>query len=157
MKLIDFAMELGAFVSFVHYIVHFKIGVQGKVKELIIIGIVLIIAVWLGERFLKRKLHITKKTNTMDDRAKSLQFFALAILMIGFVIGSIMGSVTLATKYENFNFVYFLGPYLILVSMVRGFMDWKFNQPSKQWILQIYTIFLLFILMIAIFLIDPLK
>ncbi|WP_399631489.1 hypothetical protein [Sporosarcina sp. SG10008] len=30
-------------------------------------------------------------------------------------------------------------------------MDWKFNKPSKQWILQIYTIFLLFILMIAIF------
>ncbi|WP_338653045.1 hypothetical protein V6B14_15210 [Sporosarcina psychrophila] len=107
MKPIDFAMELGAFVSFVHYIVHFKNRVQEKVKELIIIGIVLIIAVWLGERFLKRKLHITKKTNTMDDRAKSLQFFALAILMIGFVIGSIIGSVTLATKYENFNFVYF--------------------------------------------------
>ena len=126
-------------------------------KEIIIIGIVLIIAGRLGERFLKRKLNITKKTNTMDDRAKSLQFFALGILMIGFIISSVIVSVILATKNESFTVIYTFAPYLIVVAMVKGFMDWKFNQPSKKWILQIYTVFLLFILMMAILWIDPLK
>jgi len=68
-KIIDFAMELAAFELFVQYIVHVTKGAQGIVKELIIAG-------WLGERFLKRKLNITKRTNTMDDRAKSIQYFA---------------------------------------------------------------------------------
>ncbi|KAA0965029.1 DUF4181 domain-containing protein [Sporosarcina sp. ANT_H38] len=122
-------------------------------KEIIIIGIVLIIAGWLGERVLKRKLNITKKTNTMDDRAKKIQFFALGILMMGCIIGS----VTLVTENESFNMFYIMVPYFIVVSMVRGFMDWKFNQPSKQWILQIYAVFLYCILMIAIFWIDLLK
>lgn len=126
-------------------------------KELIIIGIVIIIAGWLGERFLKKKLNIIKKTNTMGNRAKSIQFFALGILMIGFIIVISISSVTLATKNENFNMFYYLVPYFIVVSVVRGFMDWKFNQPSKQWILQIYTVFLYCILMIAVFWIDPLK
>lgn len=77
--------------------------------------------------------------------------------MIGFIISSVIVSVILATKNESFNVIYTFAPYLIVVAMVKGFMDWKFNQPSKQWILQIYTVFLLFILMIAILWIDPLK
>lgn len=141
----------------VQYIVQFTKEVYGIMKELIIIGIVIIIAGWLGERFLKKKLNITKKRNTMGNRAKSIQFFALGILMIGFIIIISISSVTLATNNKNFNMFYYLVPYFIAVSVVRGFMDWKFNQPSKQWILQIYTVFLFCILMIAVFWIDPLK
>ena len=134
-------------------LIHFTKGVHGRMKELIIIGIVLIIAGWLGERFLKRKLNIIKKTNTMDNRAKSIQFFALGILMIGFIIATI----NLASRDEGFNAFYLMVPYLIAVTTVRGFIDWKFNQPSKQWILQIYTVFIYCILIMAIFWIDPIK
>lgn len=134
-------------------LIHFRKGVHERMKELIIIGIVLIIAGWLGERFLKRKLNIIKKTNTMDNRAKSIQFFALGILMIGFIIATI----NLASRDEGFNAFYLMVPYFIAVTTVRGFIDWKFNQPSKQWILQIYTVFLYCILIMAIFWIDPIK
>ena len=106
------------------------------VKELIIIGFVLIIAGWLGERFLKKKLNITKKTNTMDNRAKRLQFFAMGILVIGFIAATM----NLVSEDDGFNMFYIKMSYFIAVTVVRGFFDWKFNQPSKQWVLQIYTV-----------------
>jgi hypothetical protein len=45
-------------------------------------GVVLIIGGLLGELFLKNKLNITKRTNTMSDHAKSAQFFTLFLLSI---------------------------------------------------------------------------
>lgn len=121
--------------------------------ELIIIGVVLIIVGVLGRIYLEKKLNIIKRTNTMTHCAKSVQFFTLFILVIIYLIAVIV----LSLKYETSNLVYILLPYLLLLSSVKGFMDWKFNKPSKQWVLHIYELILYCVLLIAILCISPIN
>jgi hypothetical protein len=115
-------------------------------KELIILGILFIVIAFIMEYVLKRKFNIDRKGNPLSKQIKKRQF---NLLMFCFVIYLVV-LVTLTFKYDDFNTFFVLFPFFIVISFIRGFMQWKYNRNANIWILETFGAILLAIMFIVI-------
>ncbi len=108
---------------------------------IIIIGV--LIASIIGEYFLRRKLKVSK-TEKMSPRANRFKNIAIAILIASYLVVFLIYEVDILGKYKidvEFRMLFFVLPFFYLVTLLRTFMEWKYNRPAKQWAMEIYSIF----------------
>ena len=113
-------------------------------KELIIVGILFIIIGFITEYLVKRKYNIDRKGNPLSKTIKERQFILLIICLIIYLVISS----TLIFTYDEFNVLFILIPFFIVISFIRGFMQWKYNRNANIWILEIYSAVILIIFFI---------
>ena len=112
-------------------------------KELIIIiGILFFVIAVFMESFVKRKYNIDRKGNPLSKPIKRLQFILLTICFIIYLV--ILS--TLVIKYDEFNALLVLFLFFIVISFIRGFIQWKYNRGANIWMQEIsgaiiFTIF----------------
>ena len=114
-------------------------------KELIIVGIVFIFIGFITEYLVKRKYNIDRKGNPLSKPIKERQFI---LLMICLIIYLVISSVLIFT-YDEFNVMFLLIPFFIVISFIRGFMQWKYNRNANIWILEAYGASILIIFFIV--------
>ncbi len=106
--------------------------------NIILFGIILIILSVIGGIFLEKRFKIKRKTNEMSPFAKRLQFILLAVIYLAFIIVSIR----LISNDAEFNVLFTMLPFFFAISIVRGFMEWKYNRKAKRWISEIFGTFI---------------
>ncbi|MBO1913494.1 DUF4181 domain-containing protein, partial [Microvirga sp. 3-52] len=90
--------------------------------------------------FLKRKYEIDRKGNPLSKPIKRLQFILLTICFISYLVIAFSFTIT----NGDFNLLFVLIPFFIVISFIRGFMQWKYNRNAKVWILETYSAILVF-------------
>lgn len=103
-------------------------------KELIIVGILFIFIGFITEYLVKRKYNIDRKGNPLSKPIKERQFILLIFCLIIYLVISS----TLIFTYDDFNVLFLLIPFFIIISFIRVFMQWKYNRNANVWILEIY-------------------
>ena len=115
-------------------------------KELIIVGILFFVIAVVMEYSLKRKYNVDRKGNPLSKPIKRLQFILLTICFISYLVISSV----LIFRYDDFNVMFVLIPFFIVISFIRGFMQWKYNRNANIWILENYGASILIIFFIVI-------
>ena len=115
-------------------------------KELIIVGIVFIFIGFITEYLVKRKYNIDRKGNPLSKPIKERQFILLIICLIIYLVISS----TLIFTYDDFNVLFILIPFFIVISFIRGFMQWKYNRYANIWLLETYGAIILTLFFIVI-------
>ncbi|QUW20286.1 DUF4181 domain-containing protein [Sporosarcina sp. Marseille-Q4063] len=115
-------------------------------KELIVVGVVFIVIGFISEYFLKRKYNIDRKGNPLSKPIKKLQ---IILLTICFILYLVISSALVFTN-DDFNVLFVLIPFFILISFIRGFLQWKYNGNANVWILETYSAIILIIFFIVI-------
>ena len=114
-------------------------------KEIIVVGLIFIVVGIIGQYYLQKKFNINGKVNNVSKSAKRLQRI---ILVITFVIYMVIIFVLLI-KYDEFNIILVLIPFIIITSLVRTYTQWKYNRHANVWILELFTVFILLALLIT--------
>ena len=100
---------------------------------------------WIHHGILvKRKYNIDRKGNPLSKQIKKLQNILLTIC---FILYLVISSALIFT-YDDFNVLFILIPFFIVISFIRGFMQWKYNRNANVWILEIYGAIILTIFFI---------
>jgi hypothetical protein len=115
-------------------------------KELIILGILFIVIAFSMEYFLKRKFNIDRKGNPLSKPIKKRQF---NLLTFCFFIYLVVSS-TLIFQYDDFNTFFVIFPFLMVISFIRGYMQWKYNRNANIWILETFGAILFVIFFVVI-------
>ena len=103
-------------------------------KELVIIvGILFFVMAVFIESTMKRKYNIDRKSNPLSKPIKKLQFTLLAICFILYLVTLS----TLLIKYDEFNALLVLFLFFIVISIIRGFIQWKYNRDANIWMQEI--------------------
>ena len=110
-------------------------------KTLIIIGVILVVVGLLTTRLLTKRFSINQKENIMSKKHKRIQFIGVTILFFAFMVASFV----LMIKNPDINILFILIPFLVSISALRIFMEWRYNRKANRWILEIFST--LFILM----------
>ena len=113
-------------------------------KLIIIICILLFVIAVFTESYVKRKYNIDRKSNPLSKPIKRVQFILLTIC---FIIYLVITS-TLLIKYDEFNALLVLFLFFIVISFIRGFMQWKYNRGANIWRLEIFGAIIFTILVI---------
>jgi hypothetical protein len=103
-------------------------------KALIILGFLFIVIAFIMEYFLKRKFNIDRKGNPLSKPIKKRQFNLLTFL---FIIYLVVPS-TLIFQYDDINPFFVIFPFLMVISFIRGYMQWKYNRNANIWILETF-------------------
>jgi Domain of unknown function (DUF4181) len=106
-----------------------------RMKDMIVIIIVVGIFLIIGEYFLKRKLNVLKHEK-MAPRAKRFETIGVSILFSGYLVIS----TTLIFGNEEVNVLFIVFPFFVILSTFRAFMEWRYNRHAKKWALEIYSI-----------------
>ena len=104
-------------------------------KEIIIVGIIFFVIAVTMEYYLKRKYNIDRKGNPLSKPIKRLKFILLTICFISYLV---ISSVLIFT-YDDFQVMFVLIPFFIVISFIRGFMQWKYNRNANVWIQEIFS------------------
>ena len=115
-------------------------------KEIIIVGLIFIVIGLIGEYYLKKKFNINRKLNKMSELARRLQRIALSITFIIYMVTAFV----LIFKYDDLNTFYIIMPYFIVISLIRFFVQWKYNRHANVWVLELYTFFILLALLVSL-------
>jgi hypothetical protein len=115
-------------------------------KELITLGFLFIVIAFSMEYFLKKKFNIDRKGNPLSKPIKRRQFNLLTFLFIIYLVVSS----TLIFQYDDFNTFLVIIPFLMVISFIRGFMQWKYNRNANIWILETFGAILFAIMFIVI-------
>ena len=104
-------------------------------KELIIIvGILFFVIAVFTESSMKKKYNIDRKENPLSKPIKRVQFILLTICFITYLV--ILS--TLLIKYDEFNALLMLFLFFIVISFIRGFIQWKYNRGANIWMQEIF-------------------
>lgn len=115
-------------------------------KEIIVVGLILIVIGIIGEYYLKKKFNINRKSNNIGKLAKRYQRIVLSIIFIIYMVTVFV----LLIKYEDINVFFILVPFLIVISLVRMYIQFKYNRHANIWILELFTNSILLLYMITI-------
>jgi hypothetical protein len=116
-------------------------------KEIIIIvGILFFVIAVFIESWMKRKYNIDRKGNPLSKPIKMLQFSLLTICFILYLVTLS----TLLIKYDEFNALLVLFLFFIVISFIRGFIQWKYNRRANIWMQEISGA-IIFTILIIIF------
>ena len=115
-------------------------------KEIIVVGLIFIIVGMVGQYYLQKKFNINEKVNTISKTTKRLQRIVLGIIFIIYLV--IL--VALLIKYDEFNIIFLLVPFIIAVALVRAFTQWKYNRHANMWIQELFTAFMLSAFLITV-------
>ena len=120
-------------------------------KTLIIIGVILVIVSTVISRFLTKRFSIDQKENIMSKKHKQIQFVGVILTVIAFIVTSFI----VTSKHPDINLVLLLIPFFLIVSILRIFMEWRYNRKANRWILEIFsTLFILAIYLSFIWLVP---
>lgn len=124
-------------------------------KTLIIIGIILVIVSTVISRFLTKRFSIDHKENVMSKKHKQIQFVGVILTVFAYM----MVSFRVTSKHPDVNLVLLLIPFFLVISILRIFMEWRYNRQAKRWIMEIFSTFftlgfcISFIWLLSIFLV----
>lgn len=104
-------------------------------KTLIIIGIILVVVALVTTRFLTKRFSINEKENVMSKKHKRIEFIGVALLVFAFVVISFI----LMSKNPDINLLFVLIPFFLSISILRIFMEWRYNRKANRWILEIFS------------------
>ena len=104
-------------------------------KEIIIVGIIFFVIAVTIEYFVKRKFNIDRKRTPLSKPIKRLQFILLTICFISYLVISF----AIIIKYGDFNLGFVVLPFFIVISFIRGFIQWKYNRKANVWIQEIFS------------------
>jgi len=114
-------------------------------KEIIVVGLIFIIVGLIGQYYLQKKFRINGKANNISKSIKRIQRI---ILGVAFIVYMVIIATSLI-KYDDFNIVFVLIPFIMIISFVRGFTQWKYNRHANVWILELFTVFILIFLLVT--------
>ena len=114
-------------------------------KGLIIISIVLILLAFVGDHLVRKKITITSENNK-SKRIKVVEGIVIFLLFVGYLITSLI----LNIKYGSLHVLYLIVPFFYAVSLFRTFMEWQFNRSANRWVSELYSVFTMTLLFIAI-------
>lgn len=110
---------------------------EDSMKLLIWLAIIIFYIV-LSERFLKKKFKIQTKgviVKYVNNTHKIMERMLLSVSVILLIVFVVKG----------INIHYWLFPYLILLFLVRCYMQWKYERERKEYILQLNGVLTLLI------------
>ncbi|EJR54939.1 hypothetical protein IIM_01879 [Bacillus cereus VD107] len=125
---------------------------MGKFVFLIII-IGVCIAGYFLEKFLRKKLNMSKRGFWGYKHVNSLHIK----MEIGLFIVYLIASIIYMYKFENANMGYALFTYLGITWILRAWMEWKYDRESKEYILSLMGVFAFVFMISMLFYLDSLS
>lgn len=117
-------------------------------KLLIILAIYLLVSL-PGDFYLKRKFEINRKESPLSEHAKKIRKRLTFLIGISYFIAIIV----VIFKYEELNIFLIIVPYILVISLIQGGIERKYNREAKVWILEYSQgIYLVALFMIALLL-----
>lgn len=102
-------------------------------KVIIIIGIILVAIAIISDKVLRKKFNVNKEDN-MSKENKRAQSIILTVLFVVYLIFSFI----LIAKYEELNTMYIIIPFLLVISFIRAFMQWRYHRNANIWKIEIF-------------------
>ncbi|MED0963755.1 DUF4181 domain-containing protein [Bacillus paramycoides] len=118
-----------------------------------IIAIGLIIAGYFIEKFLRKKMNMPKGNSWIYKHVNNLH----VKLEIGLFIVYLIVSFIYLFKAENANIGIAVLTYCGTTSLIRVWMEWKYNRETKEYILSIIGFFAFVFMVSMLFYFDPLS
>lgn len=118
-------------------------------KEIILLSILFIIIGFLVDYFLKEKFNIDKKRNDMSKSVKRIQSIVINSMWLIFIVLLFV----LVGRNEEFNFLFILIPYFVIIFSFRTMMEWFYNRRANLWISNLSSLILVSSYFILIWLI----
>lgn len=118
-------------------------------KEIILFGLLFIVIGFIIDYLLKEKFDIDKKRNDMSKSAKRVQRIVINSIWLIFIVFLVM----LVGRNEEFNFMFILIPYFVIIFTFRTMMEWLYNRRANLWISSLSSLLLVssyFILIILL-------
>ncbi|MEY8348102.1 DUF4181 domain-containing protein [Bacillus cereus] len=102
---------------------------------------VIIVALFLFEKLLRKKLHIPRKHSFIYKPVNNIQKWGEISIFIIYLITSFILIVNV--DYENIGYLFFI--FFIALYVFRTFMEWKYDKESKEYVISFLGVICLMI------------